>query len=503
MKLPRLLTLLAFPLLLAALLPGDLSPFHLFKALTDALVRDGSFESIDLTFYNRLRPALGLAGLALLFSGWLAWWGARSGRRGAERGAWIILGVSALAGVAVLGNLGVARRNSFIYQALASTTTPTVYAPPTGTPSPTPVRTPLPTPAQPGQWQLVYEGFEEPVGIVDAGDDSGRLFIVIKRGLIRILQDGALVETPFLDLRDRVLQEIESPEQGFLGLAFHPDYAENGFFYVNYIDRQQNTVIARFQVSPDDPNRADPASEFKLLGLVQLAEDHNGGQLAFGPDGYLYIGLGDGGIQKDPYGMGQTRDALFGKILRLDVDGGTPYGIPPDNPFVDAYGLDEIWALGLRNPWRFSFDALTGDMYIGDVGYHFADEVNVIPAGMPGLNFGWSLYEGFETFGDFDGSLPPSVTLTDPIWANPIGRGVCALIGGYVYRGTALPELEGTYLFGDFCLGLVWGLTRTPEGTWESRLLFDTPYSISSFGVDEAGEIYLANFGGGIYKLVP
>jgi glucose/arabinose dehydrogenase len=503
LKLPRLLLPLAAVLLLLALLPGDLSPFQLFKTIADALVRDGSFESIDLAFYNRLRPAFGLAGLAFLFSGWLAWWGARSGRLGAARGAWIILGVSALAGVVVIGNLAAARRSSFIYHALASSPTPTVQTAPTGTPIPTPVRTPLPTPDQPGQWQLVYEGFEEPVGIVHAGDGSGRLFIVIKRGMIRILQDGQLLDAPFLDIRDRVLQEIESPEQGFLGLAFHPDYAENGYFYVHYTDLRQNTVIARFQVSPADPNRADPASEYKLLGVVKLAEDHNGGQLAFGPDGYLYIGLGDGGIQKDPYGMGQSLDALSGKILRLDVDGGTPYAIPPDNPFVDAYGLDEIWALGLRNPWRFSFDALTGDMYIGDVGYHFADEINVIPPGAPGLNFGWSLYEGFETFGDFDGSLPPGVTLTDPIWANPIGGGVCALIGGYVYRGAALPELEGTYIFGDFCLGLVWGLAHTPEGAWESRLLWDTPFAISSFGVDEAGELYLANFGGGIYKLVP
>ncbi len=491
-------------IVLFALLPADLSPFRLFRLLADSLVRDGSFESIDLAFYNRLRPIIGLAGLALAVPGALAWWGERSDREAVTRAAWITLGAGALIGAAILIHLATARRDSFLYRSLANTPTPTLPTTPTPAATPTPQRTPLPRPLEPGRWQLIYESFDQPVGIVNAGDGSGRLFIVIKRGRIRILQNGQLLDAPFLDIRDRVLQKIDSPEQGFLGLAFHPNYAENGYFYVNYIDQRGNTVISRFTVSPDDPNRADPDSEFKLLGVVQLAEDHNGGQLAFGPDGYLYIGLGDGGIQRDPYGMAQSLDTLLGKILRIDVDNGAPYAIPPDNPFASTYGRGEIWAYGLRNPWRFSFDALTGDLYIGDVGHKDFDEIDLMRAGEPGgANFGWNFFEGFVTYGDFDGNLPPGVVVRPPIWANPVGGGVCALIGGYVYRGEAIPELQGTYIFGDFCLGLIWGLSQTPQGEWQARLLFDTPFAISSFGVDEAGELYLANFGGGIYKLVP
>ena len=342
-------------------------------------------------------------------------------------------------------------------------------------------------------WAQIVSGLQSPDAIANAGDGSGRLFIVEQPGRIRILQDGQLLPTPFLDISDHV--GADSSERGLLGLAFHPQYKQNGTFYVNYTDRNGNTVIARFQVG-SDPNIANPASEKKLLGVQQPFANHNGGSVVFGPDGYLYLGLGDGGSAGDPFGNGQSTNTLLGKILRLDVDHGDPYAIPAGNPFASGGGKAEIWAYGLRNPWRFSFDAATGDLYIGDVGQNTWEEIDYLPAGSPGgANFGWNAMEGTHPFKGSD-----SVAFVAPVIDYSHAGGNCSVTGGYVYRGAALPEWNGVYFYGDYCTGTVWGLLKGATG-WQSAHLFDTGTSISSFGVDEQGELYLAWYGGGIYRL--
>jgi glucose/arabinose dehydrogenase len=351
-------------------------------------------------------------------------------------------------------------------------------------------------------WQLVTDGLESPVGLDHAGDGSGRLFVLEQRGRIRILSGGELLPEPLLDITDRV--GSGGNEQGLLGIAFHPQFTETGLFYVNYTDGNGNTQIARFSVSPDDPNRADPDSETQVLFVEQPYPNHNGGSLAFGPDGMLYLGLGDGGAGGDPHGYGQATGALLGKVLRIDVagpgnQGGQAYSIPPDNPFAAGGGAPEIWALGLRNPWRFSFDRLTGDLYIGDVGQGDWEEIDIIPAGSRGvMNFGWNIMEGMQCFGRADCStqglfLPAAVVGTH-------ADDGCAVTGGYVYRGPALPEWQGIYLFGDYCNGRVWGLRPLSVG-WDHQLLFQTPHRITSFGEDEAGEVYLLDRAGGVYRL--
>lgn len=335
------------------------------------------------------------------------------------------------------------------------------------------------------QWQQVITGLERPVDL--QADGSGRLFVIEKSGRIRILQDGQLLPDPFLDIVDRV--GSRGNEQGLLGLAFHPQYAENGRFFVNYTNKDGNTVIARFQVS-GDANRADPASEVKLLGVDQPFPNHNGGVLTFGPDGYLYAGLGDGGSAGDPMGNAQKTDRLLGKILRLDVNSGDTYSLPPDNPFGN-----EVWAYGLRNPWRMSFDRATGDLYIGDVGQDQWEEIDFLPAGSPGgTNFGWNLREGAH---DYAGSASPD--LTEPVAEYSHPEGGCSVTGGYVYRGS-LPEWNGIYLYGDYCTGLIWGLIHAGD-TWQKQQLFDVDYTITSFGQDEKGEMYLVSDSGGIYRL--
>ena len=347
-------------------------------------------------------------------------------------------------------------------------------------------------------WQMVVDGLNSPEGMVNAGDGSGRLFIVEQAGLIRILKDGALLGTPFLDLTSKV---DCCGERGLLGLAFHPKYSENGFFYINYTERVNNklyTVIARYNVSASDPNLADPNSEMRLLTIEQPFQNHNGGQLQFGPDGYLYIGMGDGGSVGDPLGNGQSLQTLLGKLLRIDVDNSQPYAIPGDNPFVNGGGLWEIWAYGLRNPWRFSFDRLTGDLYIGDVGQDAWEEIDYLPAGSPGgENFGWNYYEGLHTY---RGSPPGETKFVMPVaeYNHELGN---AVIGGYVYRGQNLPAWWGVYLYGDYGSGRVWGLLQLADGSWQNAQLFDTGFSISSFGMDEDGEIYLVDDNGSIYML--
>ena len=333
-----------------------------------------------------------------------------------------------------------------------------------------------------------------PIGITHAGNNSNALFVIEQSGTIRILVDGQLLPNPFLDIQAKV--GAGGNEQGLLGLAFHPNYNQNGAFFVNYTDLEGNTVISQFQVSAD-PFVADPNIETPILRVAQPYGNHNGGNLAFGPDGYLYIGLGDGGAANDPEGNAQNQSTLLGKMLRLDIDNGTPYAIPTENPYANGDGLPEIWFSGLRNPWRYSFDRLTGDLYIGDVGQNQWEEINFWAANAPGgANFGWDFWEGLHPF---EGNPPENFTFEYPIWEYGHDLG-CSVTGGVVYRGS-MPEWQGIYIYGDFCSGRIWGLLRDGTGSWQNTLLFETNFNIAAFGEDETGEIYLANRAGGIYQL--
>jgi glucose/arabinose dehydrogenase len=352
-------------------------------------------------------------------------------------------------------------------------------------------------------WQPVINGLNLPVGLYNAGDGTGRLFILEKAGVIRIFQNGSLLPRPFLDLTDRVYSG--GLEQGLLGLAFHPEYRVNGYFYVNYIDLQGNTVIARFEVSKEDPNQAQAGSEFPLIRVDQPYANHNGGELVFGPDGYLYLGLGDGGSAGDPQNHAQSLDTLLGKILRIDVDHGNPYSIPSTNPYAQGGGRPEIFAYGLRNPWRFSFDSKTGDLYIADVGQNTWEEIDFLSNDQvtqtgrnQAYNFGWNFYEGNHIF---HGEAPSGLEITFPVTEYEHQFG-CSVTGGVVYRGLQLQDWQGIYLFGDYCSGRVWGLWQGPGGGWEQKELFENMGSITSFGVDEQGEIYLLDQSGIIYRLV-
>lgn len=335
------------------------------------------------------------------------------------------------------------------------------------------------------RWTQIASGLRQPVDIQDARDRSPRLFIVERPGRVRILQAGQLLAAPFLDITDRV--EDGSSEQGLLGLAFHPDFANNGFFYLNYTGAGGGTVIARFSAS-SDPNLADAASETRLLTVAQPFANHNGGGVAFGPDGYLYLGLGDGGAAGDPFGNGQNLDSLPGKILRIDVNEGEPYSIPADNPFGS-----EVWHFGLRNPWRFSFDRATGDMYVADVGQNQWEEIDFAPSGQGGLNFGWNIMEGNHDYADGSQS-----GLAAPVAEYDHSQG-CSVTGGYVYRGL-MPEWQGLYLYGDYCSGRIWGLLNSDQG-WQARELFRPGYHISTFGEDASGELYVADLRGEIFRL--
>jgi len=343
--------------------------------------------------------------------------------------------------------------------------------------------------------QVVASGFDHPVLVTNAGDGSKRLFVIEQPGQIKIVQNGAVMGTPFLDIRTKVSY---GGEQGLLGLAFHPNYKANGYFYVNYTRAGDGaTVVERYTIS-SNPNIASASSAFTLLVIPQPYANHNGGNLAFGKDGKLYIGMGDGGSAGDPQNNAQNINSLLGKILRIDVDSAVPYGIPPDNPFVGKDGADEIWALGLRNPWRFSFDRQTGDMLIGDVGQDLWEEIDFQPFGVPGLNYGWRCYEGTHTY-----NLNPPCTgvLTAPIteYSHTEGQSVT---GGFVYRGIHFPSLQGIYFYADFSQGKIWALQRTGN-TWSAPdLLLDTPYAISSFGEDEDGEVYIVDYYGGSVRLL-
>jgi len=343
-----------------------------------------------------------------------------------------------------------------------------------------------------------HSGFKLPVYLANAGDGTGRIFVVEKAGRIMVIKDGKTLEEPFLDIIHKV--RSKGGEQGLFSVAFHPRYNENGRFFVNYTDLRGDTVVSEFKAS-SDPDRGDPASERVLLRIKQPASNHNGGQLQFGPGGYLYIGTGDGGFQGDPSGNGQDLDTLLGKMLRIDVDGGGPYRIPADNPFRGISGArPEIWAYGFRNPWRFSFDLETGDMYIADVGEGKWEEVDFQPAGgRGGENYGWSLLEGsyeFKLPGGYD-----TKGLTFPVVEYSHDDG-CSVTGGYVYRGKKYTGMNGTYFFSDFCSGKLWGLRKKTDGSWEWAKFLDTGLSVSSFGEDEAGEVYILDLAkGGIYRI--
>ena len=335
-----------------------------------------------------------------------------------------------------------------------------------------------------------------------------RLFVVEQAGRIHIVENGSVRTPPFLDIS--ALVESGGNEQGLLGLVFDPDYAQNRFFYVNYTAIPDGrTIVARYQTRPDDPNQADPNSAVEVLSQEQPNQWHNAGDLTFGPDGYLYIPLGDGGGVGDPFDNAQDLSTLLGAVLRLDVRT-LPYAIPPDNPFAqdgDPNTRDEIWAYGLRNPWRFSFDRETGDLYIADVGQNEWEEINRQPANSSGgENYGWDCYEGAHPYGNAAASCAgtPVEALTFPIleYAHTPG-GVwqhCAVIGGFVYRGAALPYLNGAYFFADYCSGALW--MATPNGaTWRMEELSRELNSPTTFGEDNAGELYIAERGGRILRL--
>ena len=345
--------------------------------------------------------------------------------------------------------------------------------------------------------------FNRPVDLQHAGDGSGRLFVVEQAGRILVFpNDRATAEAKvFLDIRDRV--NDGGNEEGLLGLAFHPSYTDNGYLYVNYTaSNPRRTVISRFRVSGTDPDAADASGETVLLTFNQPFSNHNGGQVAFGPDGYLYIATGDGGSGGDPQNNAQNRANLLGKILRIDVDnaqGGKDYGIPADNPFAgnsDGFA-EEIYAWGLRNPWRFSFDPVTGRLWTGDVGQNKYEEVNIIEKGK---NYGWRVMEGFHCYNPSSGCDESG--LEKPIVEYGRDQGA-SITGGIVYRGPSVPELTGTYVYADFVTGRIWGLEYNSPTDYTNALLLNSGKNISSFGVDASGELYLCSFDGSIYRFAP
>jgi hypothetical protein len=345
------------------------------------------------------------------------------------------------------------------------------------------------------QLTTVASGLSSPVFVTHAGDGSNRLFIVEQAGVIRVLHPGATTPAAFLDISAKVLA---GGERGLLGLAFHPDYAANGRFFVYYTRAGDGAlVIAEYRASAD-PDVANRAEAVLLTIAHPTYGNHNGGMLAFGPDRYLYIGVGDGGSGNDPPNNAQNRDVLLGKILRIDVDhadpaAGTSYASPPDNPFVNAPGRDEIFALGLRNPWRFSFDHVTGVQWVADVGQGMREEVD-----MPivrGGNYGWRVFEGFACTGNDPALCDPS-NYRFPIFDYAHGSGRCSITGGYVYRGGQRALPGGTYVYGDYCSGEIFAWDGTAQ-----TVLLDTPFNIASFGEDEDGELHVVDLNGSISRV--
>jgi glucose/arabinose dehydrogenase len=387
--------------------------------------------------------------------------------------------------------------------------------------------TPSPTGAAPAAvtWpairlELVADGFSNPIDVVSPNDGTNRLFVVERGGNIRIIQNGMPLDDKFLDIEDKV--RTDCSECGLLGLAFPPDFAQNNYFFINYTsdenlvdadpwDNENNddqgtgdTVIARVHLS-DDPNIADSDSEERILIINQPAANHNGGHILFGPDGYLYIGMGDGGGGGDVFRNAQDPRSLLGKLLRIQAGATGPYSIPADNPFIDTPDYrDEIWAEGLRNPWRFNFDPATGDLYIADVGQDIFEEVNHIPAaeiGNGGMNFGWPIMEGDLCFPPNGPQDCDRTELVVPIVTYPHGSaGGCSITGGHVFHSSK-PNQAPVYLYADFCRGKVWA-TQPDGDEWVTRLLADYTFQITSFGEDGDGNIYLVGYDGAIYRIL-
>ena len=351
----------------------------------------------------------------------------------------------------------------------------------------------------PPMLRLVAGNLNSALFLTAPPSDTGRVFIVLQGGQIRVVRHDTLLATPFLDLSSLVSC---CGERGLLGLAFHPQYASNGYFYVDYTDAAGNTQVARYRVSAD-PDLADPNSALPVLSQTQPFSNHNGGMLVFGNDAYLYIGLGDGGSGGDPQGNGQNLNTQLGKILRIDVNGGPPYAVPASNPFVGQAGaLSDIWDYGVRNPWRFSFDRTTHELYIGDVGQDSLEEIDVEPPLAGGRNYGWNRMEGMSCYQ----AGCSSTCITLPVLDYPHAQG-CSVTGGYVYRGTQVPALSGLYLYADYCSGWVKSFRYrngqvTEQQEWPD---LEPGGSISSFGEDAKGELYVVQYGGSgaVYRIVP
>ncbi len=340
---------------------------------------------------------------------------------------------------------------------------------------------------------LYASGLSSPTDIQSARDGSGRLFVVGRKGTVHIIKDGMVRPIPFLDVSGLIA--TRGAEQGLLGLAFPPSYASKRYFYVDYTRASDGAVVvARYRVSASDLNLADPASGEVIFTQAKPYRNHNGGQIVFGPDGYLYIGIGDGGSGGDPHRNGQNPRVLLGKLLRIDTEGGKkPYGIPPGNP----YGT-EVWAIGLRNPWRYSFDR--DALYIADVGQDTYEEIDYQPSNKSaaGANYGWNIMEGASCFG---APACDRTGLVMPVTTYDHSAGDCSVTGGYAYTGKDFPALDGIYLFGDFCSGRIRGLRRE-GGEWRSAVLLESHLAISTFGLDERGEIYVADYSSGkIYRI--
>ena len=340
------------------------------------------------------------------------------------------------------------------------------------------------------------------VHITYPDDGTARFFLVLQPGQVKVFSRETASPSIFLDISDRISNE--GNEEGLLGLAFHPDYSENGYLYIYYsTDSPRRSVLSRFSVKEDDPNQANPDSEVIVMEIPQPFNNHNGGQIVFGPDDYLYVGLGDGGSRGDPNRHGQNLETLLGSILRIDVrpdESGNAYVIPKDNPFIghsDTKVREEIWAYGLRNPWKFTFDKITGQVWAGDVGQNDYEEIDIIQRG---LNYGWNVVEGTHCYPSHVETCNQE-NLEPPIYEYPRSRGNCSVTGGYVYRGSLVPSLHGAYIYGDFCSGRIWALWYDGTHVTENLELTEAPGGISSFGEDHDGEIYILSFDKNIYRL--